>query len=108
MYKLVTFVLSTESDVEQELQGKHVAHVLFSKVKCARATKRYACVCVMYLCKFSMLNTQRALQGTCVCNLRSFILQSLMLQASIYVHVAPVLNVYVQYTESPTEHVCAI
>ena len=53
-----------------------------------------------------MSNTQRALQGTCVCNLRLFFLQSQMQVESIYVHVALVLIVNVQYTESPAGNMC--
>ena len=53
-----------------------------------------------------MSYTQRALQGTYVCNLRSIFLQSQMQVESIYVHVALVLIINVQYTEGSAGNMC--
>jgi hypothetical protein len=61
---------------------------------------------MLHLCQITMSNTQRALQGTYVCNLRSIFLQSQMQVESIYVHVALVLIVNVQYTESSAGNMC--
>ena len=68
--------------------------------------ERKAYMVILHLCQITMSNTQRALQGTYVCNLRSIFLQSQMQVESIYVHVALVLIVNVQYTESPAGNMC--
>ena len=74
------------------------SEIVFSAISNA---ERKAYMVILHLCQIAMSNTQRALQGTYVCNLRSIFLQSQMQVESIYVHVALVLIVNVQYTESP-------
>jgi hypothetical protein len=61
---------------------------------------------MLHLCYISKSNTQTALQGTCVCNLGLFFLQSQMQKESIYGNVALVPHHYVQYNESTAGHIC--
>ena len=61
---------------------------------------------MLHLCQITMSNTQRKLQGTCVCNLRSIFLQSQMQQETTYVDVALVQGGTVHYTESPAGNMC--